>query len=73
MNGKLIDEVTWPDTEEEPGQILQSIHGNQLHLSATHHGDHDEFWIVLSRKITGREISRFNPRYISSITWEDDS
>lgn len=73
MHGKLIDEVTWPSTEEESGQFLHSIRGNQLHLSATHHGDHDEFWILMSRKISGREISRYNVRYVKSIKWADVS
>ena len=73
MHGKLIDEITLPDSQEAAGQYLESGRGDQLHLSATHHGDHDEFWVVLSRRISGREVSRYNTRYLLSIKWADDS
>ncbi len=70
MDGKRIEGVYWPDTESEQGRSVQARHGVKLHLSATHHGDHDEFWIVESRVITGEEIARHNPRYIETFIWE---
>ena len=42
-----------------------------LHLSATHHGDHDQFWIVASKG--GKEIQRYNPRGVQRIVWLPES
>ena len=38
-----------------------------LKLSATHHGDHDQFWVIASRN--GMEIARYNVRGIQHIVW----
>lgn len=38
-------------------------------FSATYHGDRDEFWILLM--VDGKEIMRWNARYIASIEWEE--
>ena len=42
---------------------------SKLHmkLSATHHGDRDEFWIVGIGG--GEELFRFNCKNLSRITW----
>lgn len=42
-----------------------------LHLSATYHGDHDEFWVVES--LDGKEHRRFLARHCDVITWMPDS
>lgn len=40
----------------------------QLHLSATYHGDHDEFWVV--RSIDGKELDRYACRHVDHIEWQ---
>lgn len=42
-----------------------------LRLSATHHGDHDQFWVVASEG--GKEVSRYNVRGIQRIVWSPES
>lgn len=42
-----------------------------LHLSATYHGDHDQFWVVVSEG--GKEVSRYNARGIQHIVWLPES
>jgi hypothetical protein len=70
MHGRKIKFISWPDSGEETGRCLPA--GEQygdLTLSATYHGDRDEFWIVQTKD--GREIGRHNAKYIESITWAD--
>lgn len=69
MNGKKIDVVYLPDTNDEYGRQLVAGHPGceSLHLSATYHGDHEEFWIVQIDK--GVEVARHNPRYVETIAW----
>jgi len=69
MNGKKIDVVYLPDTNDEYGRQLVAGHPGceSLHLSATYHGDHEEFWIVQMDK--GVEVARHNPRYVETIAW----
>jgi hypothetical protein len=69
LHGKKIASVWWPDTDTEQGRHLRANDGRDLNLSVTHHGDHDEVWIVESKG--GREVARHNPRYVESIVWED--
>jgi len=69
MNGKKIYAVWWPDTESEKGVNLKSGKNIQLEMSATYHGDHEEFWIV-HKNADGKEISRHNPRYVETIIWD---
>jgi hypothetical protein len=71
MNGKEIKQIWWPDTESEQGRNVLSDGERTLHLSASYHGDHDEFWIVECYQ--GNEVSRHNPRYVESIIWHDQS
>ena len=71
MNKKQIEVVWWPDTESETGRNLKANDETLLEMRATHHGDHDEFWIVQYKKIDGEfiEVARHNPRYIESFSW----
>lgn len=62
-HGKAVAAVYFPNGEE----VHAEANGLSLHLSATYHGDRDEFWIVASRD--GREVARHNPRHIESIVW----
>ena len=69
MDGKQIKSVCWTDTESEQGRCLPSgLNGCRLYLSATYHGDRDEFWVVAEKD--GHEIARHNIKYIESIEWE---
>lgn len=43
-----------------------------LNLSATFHGDHDEFWVVES-DANYREIRRHNCRNVSTIEWQQSN
>jgi len=71
MNGKQIAEVWWPDTETEQGRIMKSSDHVLLEMSATYHGDHDEFWIVEHNKIEGEfvETARHNLKFIEGFKW----
>lgn len=42
-----------------------------LHLSATYHGDHDQFWVVASKD--GKEVARYSARSIQHIVWLPES
>jgi len=71
MHKKKIEQVWWPDSETKHGCCISS--GDEIHLemSATYHGDHDEFWIVEYKVENGelKEIARHNPRYVETILW----
>ena len=71
MNKKQIKIVWWPDTDTEKDRNIRANDGTILEMSATHHGDHDEFWIVEYRKIDGDfvEVARHNLRYVESFHW----
>jgi len=68
-HGKKISEVWVPGEGDAYNHRYQSKDGLELELSATHHGDHDEFWIVLKRD--GMETGRINPRQVTEISWEN--
>ena len=71
MNKKGIQQVLWPDTVIEQGRCLTSDDNIHIEMSATYHGDHDEFWIVEYRAENGkwREVACHNPRYVKTIVW----
>lgn len=71
MHGMKIRSVFWPDTESEQGRCLEANEDLLIELSATYHGDHNEFWIVVLEKIGGefREVARHNPKFIESLVW----
>jgi hypothetical protein len=70
MHKREIAGIYWPDGAEQGANLTKSdkIH---LEMSATHHGDHDEFWIVEYAKENDglREVARHNPRYVETIVW----
>jgi len=69
MHGKLIDYIElnpmW--TQNGNPQQVSAGRGRTLALSATHHGDHDQFWIIVSE--SGTEVARYNPRGVQHIRW----
>lgn len=64
---KKIAEVWLPGEGHAYNHCLRAKDGLDIELSATHHGDHDEFWIVTKRE--GLETSRINPRQATEIVW----
>lgn len=70
MHRRKINAVYWPDTDTEQGRMLWSgDECGELYLSATYHGDRDEFWIVQEKH--GTEVARHNPRFVETIKWAD--
>lgn len=64
MHGKEIRQIQMREGQE----FRQETDVQKLKLSATHHGDHDQFWVIV--EIRGSEVERFNARYLDSITWK---
>ena len=62
-NGKLIQAIYLHD-----GTACRSEDNVVISLEAIYHGDRDEFWAVVSDSF-GKEISRYNLRYIVCIDW----
>lgn len=71
MNGKQIRSLWWPAEASGQQQTLNATDEIRLEMSATYHGDHDEFWIVEHKKIGGefREARRHNPRFVEGWEW----
>lgn len=67
MHGKRIFAVYWPVNPLEHRCLVSGTECGNLYLSATYHGDHDEFWIIQEKG--GKEVARHNPRFIESIQW----
>ena len=65
MNGKQVAEIWWVN---EHGDSRVKAEGQKtLALSATYHGDHDEFWVIEYDDM--QEVARHNCRQIASIKW----
>jgi hypothetical protein len=61
-NGRQVSRIMWE------GQEMLTAGGQRtLRFSATHHGDHDEFWV--EEYFDAVQIAIHNCRYIVSITW----
>lgn len=74
MNGKEILAIEFMEGHDRPKTVIQacSTEKRRLYLSASYHGDHDEFWVVeetLDGDGNMREVSRYNPRAIEAIHW----
>lgn len=69
MHGKSIDYIELNPMWTQSGnpERVAARSGVALTLSATHHGDHDQFWIVMTDK--GKEVARYNPRGVEHIRW----
>lgn len=66
-NGRPINEFTMSN-----GKSRCDSTGScpKLYLSATHHGDRDEFWIIEEPCGGGKEIARYNMRFVEDIKWD---
>jgi hypothetical protein len=68
MHGKKIHSIYFPSDGINDPVCKSCDEFGRLELSATYHGDHDEFWIL--RIKDGKEVARFNPRFVEFISWE---
>lgn len=71
MHGKKIKKIVFDGASSYQIMEIWSDEERQLALSATHHGDHDEFWVT--ETIGGRETRRFTTRLIETIEWQPES
>lgn len=70
MNNKAVDSIIVGSGQG--GQFIKNtaekINGTALVFEYSFHGEYDEGWVVeLSQD--GKELRRFNARYISEIKW----
>lgn len=65
MNGRRIGRIWFENNEGF--SCIESNGECELVLSATKHGDRDEFWVVQYSGI--HEVTRHNCRFISTIEW----
>lgn len=70
MHGKKIRQIIFPVGEDGKQESLSTDGSRELSMSATYHGDRDEFWVI--SKNDGIEIARFNARHIETIVWHED-
>lgn len=71
-HGREIAEIFFPPTPFAEGAKLVAGKHLKMGMSATHHGDHDEFWVVVfdvNAKGEVRETGRYNPRYLEGWVW----
>lgn len=72
MHGRRIESIEFTNMDGNP-QFMAARHRSTrdgtIEFSATHHGDHDEFWIVV-RDGQGVEISRRRAQAVDHIYWE---
>lgn len=68
MNGKEIAYFSIPTDAIGDSEGFRPITGQKFVLSATFHGDHDEFWILIL-DTDGKELERHNCKFIWTIEW----
>lgn len=71
-HGREIREIFFPPSPFAEGAKMVSNERLKLGFSATHHGDHDQFWIVVfdvDNDGNVRETARYNPRHLEGWVW----
>lgn len=68
-HGRKIKEVWLQGEGNAFNECVKSGTHGDLEMSATYHGDRDEFWIVV--KSDGVETRRINARYVTEFSWEN--
>lgn len=78
-HGRIISSIGWPDSEfNEGGYIHAKPDEVRLWLEVSHHGDHDQIWVIYEEmgNVNGDprwiEKHRYNPRYLEVISFRDD-
>lgn len=66
MNGREAKQL-WFNGANGDERVVPPTNG-KLVMSATYHGDRDEFWIAAVAE-DGKELGRHNCRYIGTIEW----
>lgn len=66
-NGRKIRRVIFANSPPNVDPALSSTPEEWLQWHEDYHGNHDVAWVV--QISDGKEIARFNPRYIESIFW----
>lgn len=66
-HGKKIREIWYAGDGNALDTCVKTNEIQKLELSAMHHGDRDEFWVIVKRG--GVEVERFNVRQLSNIIW----
>lgn len=61
MHGKQISEIYFEH------EAIKAKDQTTLMLSATYHGDRDEFWVI--QYLDMQEVARHNCKYIATIKW----
>lgn len=68
MNGKAIEAIYWTtSTWSGNPERVTAKDGKTLHLSATYHGDHEQFWVIECDN--GQEVARHNAKTVDTIRW----
>lgn len=68
MNGKEIARFEYTAADGNPYEKYVGMRGiTKIHLSATYHGDRDEFWVVVEKD--AQEIERHSCKNVSAIFW----
>ena len=72
MDGKEILHICLSDGRDHTASpFVTADKAIRMKLSATYHGDHDEFWVVVYQRAGGDEIQRYNCKNVASITWAE--
>ena len=64
-HGKEIKKIWFNGANGD--QAISASDRTKLTMSATYHGDRDEFWVLVVDD--GVEIAQHNCRYVASIEW----
>ena len=72
INGKKIAKVWWPENYEGREMYLEADAETLLEMSATYHGDYNQYWII-EYKFTEdddfQEVARHNPKFVAGFRW----
>lgn len=69
MHGREIDRIATSEGCFIYSGTVSSRDMTQLRLSATYHGDRDEFWVVREDS-DGTELMRWNAKTLHAIEWK---
>ena len=69
MNGKEIIGFQFTDSNGNDVFKKEMLGITKIFLSATYHGDHNEFWIVVEKD--GKETERHNCKFVHGIVWKN--
>lgn len=62
LDGKQIDLISFPN-----GDCCRAINGSTLVYHYEYHGEYADAWVISI--VEGKEIVRYNAKFIESIVW----